>query len=124
MRLGSMTSEIDAGGERNSGGLKRLEREALAVESEGRAIGVDEEAAARHHGDVESELAQRRNEKIAARLEFAAATFHDLEGLRREARQRRALRRRGRRDVQVLRELLDVAHVSRGRDQPAEPPAG
>ncbi len=70
------------------------------------------------------ELAQRRHQEIAAVAKRAPALLEERERLRLEAGERRALRHRRRRDVEILRELLEVADVPLRRDDPAEPPPG
>src|SRR5690348_13281948 len=119
-----MAPEVDAGRESHARRLERLERKALAVDPEGRAIGVDEEASVRHDGDPEPETAQGGHQKIAPRLELEPALLEDRQRLRRETGEGRALRWRRGRDVEVLGQLLDLAHMALRGHQPSETPAG
>src|SRR5215467_1358903 len=123
MRLRPIAPEIDPGGERHAGSFERTHGEAFTVHAEGRAIRVDEEPAGGHDRNTETQRPQRGDQEIAARLELPTAPFEDRQRGPFEAGKRSTLRRRGRRDVQVLRKLLEVPYVPPRSYQPAEAPA-
>ncbi len=119
-----MATEIDAGRDRHPDGFEQIAAERLAVGGEARAVRVDEEASGRCHRDPEAELAQCRHQEIAAVAEGGAALLEQRQGRRQEARERGALRNGRRRDVEVLRELLEIADVALRCDDPPQPPPG
>jgi hypothetical protein len=92
MIFGTMRPEIDAWRECDPRIGQRLAAEALAVETERRAIGVDEKPAGRQQRNREAQLAQGRHQEVAPRLEFAAASLENRQRRRLEARERGALR--------------------------------
>ena len=119
-----MTAEIEARRDRHARGVEHVAAERLAVGGEARAVGVHEESSARRHRNAESQLAQRRHEEIAAVAEGASPLFEQRQGAGQEAGERRALRYGRRTDVEILRELLEIADVALRRDDPPQPPPG
>src|SRR5262245_20908859 len=100
MRLRPVPSEIDAGSERDARPLQNLATECFAVGCKPGAVGVDEKSAGRRNRNRETQLTQRRDQKVAARLEFYPTLLENPESVRQKAGQCRALRKRRRRDVQ------------------------
>ena len=123
MLRGAVAPEIHARRERHAAFVQHLAAKACAVVGERGAIGIHEKAAGGHHRNHEAQFAQRGHEEIAAGFERAPPLFEDRERGGLETGKRRALRRCGRRNVQVLRQLLQVAHVPLRRHQPAQAPA-
>src|SRR5206468_7686977 len=59
MFIGTMTAEINTGGERDAPTMQNVAREGLAVVGKPRALGVHEKPAGRHHGNAEAKLPKR-----------------------------------------------------------------
>src|SRR5438093_4499231 len=124
MEMSAVAPEIKSRRESHAGFLERVETEAMRVLGEAGAVGVDEEAAGGQQRNAEPQLAQSGHQVVAPRLELAPAGFEYGQRLRPETGERRALRRCRGRDVEILGELLQVAHVAFRRDEPAQAPAG
>src|ERR1700751_1137679 len=124
MRFGPVAAEIDARCKGAAGGFECAQGKAFTVHPEARAVGVNEKPAGGHDGNAEAQFAQRGDEEIAPRLEFSPSLLEDRQRVLLETREGGPLRWRGRRDVEVLCKLLEVANVPLGRDQPPKPPAG
>src|SRR5436309_1837936 len=73
--------------------FEHVAAESFTVIAKFRAVGVDEKAPLGRHRNTETELAQRWNEAIAARLKSLAPLLHNRMGFRFEARKRRPLGR-------------------------------
>ncbi len=98
-------------------------RECKAVLREARAARIDVERTLRRLRHLETQLAQGGHEMVAAAPELVAARIQDRERLRREGCKRRELSDRRRRQINVLRKLLDLIDVALRRDHPAQTPA-
>src|SRR5438105_3357611 len=113
-----MTTEVDAGRNRDARAFEYVATKSFTVGAKWRAVGIDEEPAVGHHGNAETQLAQRRNQNIAPRPKCLPALLEDRERVRPEAGERCPLRQRRRRNVEVLGELLQVANVLFRRNDP------
>ena len=121
---GAEFAEVDAGREGDAGAVEHFAGELFAIAGEGTDVGIDEEAAVRQDGDLEADFAERGRKVVPSCLEFRPASLGNGVGGVGEAGQRSMLRKRRRRDVEVLRQLFEIAHMTLGRDQPAKAPTG
>src|SRR4051812_35832287 len=109
MMAGLMAAEIQT---RREGNVLRFEE--MLAEREGIAaeladIGVQIKRTFRLDGDVEAQLAQRRQKVIAATTEFGAALLENRDRRRLKTGQGRVLRHARRADVEVLRQFFQLA---------------
>src|SRR5205809_1962671 len=123
VRICPMTAEVDAGRNRNARAFEYIAAKSFTVGAKSRAVGIDEESAIRCHRYSEAQFAERRNEKVAARPKRLPSLLDDGKRVRPEARQCGALRRRRRRDIKILGELLQVANVVFRRNEPTKAPS-
>ena len=119
MRICPVTAEVDAGRDRNARAFEYIAAKSFTVGAKSRTVGIDEEPAVRRHRNAEAQFAKRRNEKVAPRPKRLPPLLDDRQRVRPEAGERRALRGCRRRDIEILRQLFQVANMVFRRDDPA-----
>ena len=105
-------AEIDARRKGDAGTVKDVAGERFAVFCECADVGVDEESAVGENGDFETDVDERIGEVVSARFEFGAARFGDGVARIGEAGERSMLRQCCGRNVEILRELFEVADMA------------
>ena len=110
MALGLVAPEILARRERHVGLGEDAPRESEAVAGERGAIRIDVERPLGHDRHAKAERFQGGDEEAAALIELRSTALEDLDRFGLEAGERRVLRHCRRRDEEVLRQRLDLAH--------------
>src|SRR5450631_2902280 len=124
MLFGCGVAEVPTGRQRDARRLQEPFDEAETVVGELGDVAVDVEGSLWAGAHREPNLRQLGEQHVAPGTQLRTPSLEHCQPLRGERGKRGVLGRRRCTDVEILRDLLDLARASIRDDQPAEPPTG